>query len=239
MSAAWAAVAAAPLVGSFLACAALRLPRGKSLWGRSACPRCGRVLGPLELVPLLSWAAAKGCCRGCGQAIPAFYPAVELAAVAVAFLSAALLPGPMVWGGCLLGWALLLLAAIDWRFQILPDLLTLPLLLSGLLLAESAFLAALAAACGWGAFTVLALSYRRLRGREGLGGGDAKLLAAAGAWVGPPGLPWVVLLGAGAALLWVGLAAWRGGGWEASRRLPFGPFLAAAFWTVWIYVEMR
>ncbi len=129
------------------------------------------------------------------------------------------------------------LAAIDLRRQVLPDLLTLPLLVAGLLLAGDGLAdRALAAVLGWSAFAGLAAAYRRLRGIDGLGGGDAKLLAAAGAWVGTAGLPWVILLAAAgglAAVAALSLAAT----WSPGRRLPFGPFLAVAFWGVWMVVR--
>ena len=119
----------------------------------------------------------------------------------------------------------------------LPDALTLPLILAGLfgtwwLEPDRATEHALAAALGWLAFRLVAMGYRRLRGRDGLGEGDAKLLAALGAWTGLDGLPGVVL---GAAL--VGLAAvlvLRLRGWSigAGTAIPFGPCLALAGWAV-------
>lgn len=129
-----------------------------------------------------------------------------------------------------LGWA----ALIDARQQILPDFLTLPLMPAGLLLAwlQPPGLAAriMGLLAGYLAFAGTAWAYRRLRGRDGLGLGDAKLLGAAGAWVGWQGLPSVVLLGAIGGLVWA-LAARL----PADRTLPFGPFLAAAFWLVWYF----
>lgn len=127
------------------------------------------------------------------------------------------------------------LSAIDLKRQILPDRLTLPLLAAGLLLAGEALPErVLAAVLGWAAFAMLSAAYRHTRGRDGLGGGDAKLLAAAGAWVGLEGLPWVVLLAAAGGLVVVGALSLRRGGWSPDRRLPFGPFLAAALWLVWM-----
>jgi leader peptidase (prepilin peptidase)/N-methyltransferase len=135
---------------------------------------------------------------------------------------------------------LLALSVCDWENTVLPDALTLPLLLFGLvanswLWPPSITDHALAAALGYLAFRILAVLYRRLRGREGLGGGDAKLLAAAGAWLGVAALPWVVL---GAAIAGIALA----GGLALSGRrvtgrtiLPFGPCLAIAIWLVWLY----
>ncbi len=141
----------------------------------------------------------------------------------------------MTAAGLGLGVALLLLAGIDLRIQRLPDILTLPLVLVGLVLAvklgQWVWLDRAAAAfLAWATFTALAAVYRRHRGREGLGGGDAKLLAAGGAWVGLAGLPWVVLLASLSALVFI--ATHRP--WPPDRRLPFGPFLAASIWLVWL-----
>lgn len=235
----WFPLVLAPAIGSFLACAAVRLPVGQSLWGRSACPACGHVLGPCELVPVLSWLAQGGQCRVCGATIPACYPIIELLAVLVAISAMVPPEGWRMAAGLGLGWTLLLLAAIDWRCQILPDTLTLPLIAVGLLLAlifepDDFPARVIAAAAGWSVFAGLGLGYRRLRGRDGLGGGDGKLAAVAGSWIGPLGLPWVVLAAALGGLAWVGLARLAGQSWSAERRLPFGPFLAAAIWGVWL-----
>ena len=127
---------------------------------------------------------------------------------------------------------LLFAALIDLRRMILPDWLTLPLIPLGW--AMAAVRAPdlpdrlIGAAAGFAFFAGIAALYRRLRGRDGLGLGDAKLLAAAGAWVGWRDLPSVVLLGSVGALIW-SLAARR----DFGRPLPFGPFLAGAFWLVW------
>jgi leader peptidase (prepilin peptidase)/N-methyltransferase len=140
---------------------------------------------------------------------------------------------------CALGLCLLALAWIDARRMRLPDRLTLPLLLAGL--AEAALLEpdavldrALGAAAGYLAFRALAELYAWLRGRAGLGHGDAKLLGAAGAWVGWQALPELVLVAAVAALAAILLRAVRAGHLDAARPLPFGPFLALAFWLVWL-----
>ena len=252
---------AAPCVGSFLGVVAVRLPAGRSvLRGRSACPHCGTRLGFLDLVPILGWRLARGRCRHCNAAIPWSYPAIELAALAVAAWSLAVLPGWLAWASCALGWGLIALAVIDARHLLLPDALTLPLVPAGLAVAwlvDPAKLPghALGAAAGFLALAAVGLAYRRLRGREGLGLGDAKLFAAAGAklfaaagaklfaaagaWVSWQGLPSTHLLAAAGALAWhLGAARLSGqglGGRLEGRELPFGPYLAAALWLVWLY----
>lgn len=236
----WIAVVAAPFVGSFLGVLILRLPATRTVvWGRSCCEGCGARLGAAELVPVASYVWLRGRCRHCGRAIDPLHWRVEVVATLVALVAWALGDdAATVWAACVLGWGLLALAWIDARTMLLPDALTLPLLLAGLgatWLAEREALAehALAAALGYGAFTALAALYRRLRGREGMGGGDARLLAAGGAWLGLAALPWVVFAAAAGALA----GAVFSGGVAATRRVPFGPWLAAAIWVN--YLVMR
>ncbi len=232
---------AAPAIGSFLGVLALRLPAGKGVaWGRSACPHCATRLGLRDLVPVLSWAVQRGRCRHCGAALGWFYPAMELAALAVALWATLALPGSMIWIGCLLGWWLLTLAAVDAREMILPDLLTLPLILAGLavtyLVAPDRLAHHLAGAgAGFAVIAAIGYAYRRLRGRDGIGLGDAKLAAAAGAWVGWIGLPGVILIAALAGIAAVLLRGAADGRIEATRRIAFGPFVALATWVIWVH----
>jgi len=149
-------------------------------------------------MPLYSWVAAGGRCRYCGHSLGWFYPGIELAAIAVPLTAAIAGHGGEIWLDCLLGWWLLALAWIDIRRWLLPDPLTLPLVIAGLVL--TAMLDpvkltehALGAALGYLSLRVVASLYRALRGCEGLGRGDAKLLAASGAWLGAGALPQVVL----------------------------------------------
>ena len=239
-AAAWSAVVIAPAIGSFLGVVIRRLPEGRPIaWVRSRCEGCNATLGVRDLVPLFSWLVARGRCRFCGRRVGWFYPAVELAALAIAVIAIVLDRGQDVWLDCILGWWLLALAWIDARHWLLPDLLTLPLVIAGLLAAlvldpNDLTNRALGAALGYLAFRAVAYLYRKLRGRDGLGAGDAKLLAAAGAWVGVSGLPQVILL---AALAGLGAAAClrlSGVRLGALSALPFGPFLALAIWFVWL-----
>ena len=128
----------------------------------------------------------------------------------------------------ILGWA----AWIDFKRMILPDWLTLPLIPAGLALAwaqeQPLPERVIGAVAGYAAFAGIAWIYRRWRGRDGLGLGDAKLLAAAGAWTGWASLPSVVLVGSVTALVWVLVARP-----DPQKPFPFGPFLAAGFWLVW------
>jgi leader peptidase (prepilin peptidase)/N-methyltransferase len=233
--------AVALAVGSFLSVLVTRLPEGRGVVrGRSACPHCARPLAVRDLVPLVSYLVARGRCRHCGRALSAVYPGLELGALAIAFWAIAVVPGWLAWATAGLGWALLALAVIDVRHMLLPDALTLPLIPAGLLLAGLGDPGrildhAIGAAAGFLLVVLLRLAYRALRGREGMGLGDAKLLAGAGAWLSWQGLPSVVLLGAAGGLCWALLQALRSGRLDRRAPLPFGPFLAAAWWLVWLY----
>jgi len=100
------------LVGSFLAVVVLRLPKREPIvFARSACPQCGHVLGPSELIPVLSWILQGRRCKSCGGTIPVFYPVMEIASALIAAGSAWLLPWPLFVAGWLAGWAVLCLAA--------------------------------------------------------------------------------------------------------------------------------
>lgn len=235
-------VAVAPFVGSFLGTLIERLPTGSPVVvGRSSCPHCGTRLHAADLIPLLSWLAARGHCRRCGHRLGAFYPLVELASVAVALAGVLVLGNAGAWliGATLvLGWVLLTLSWIDHRHLLLPDVLTLPLIPAGLLVTwtvspESLPHHLLGAALGYAGLTAVAALYHRARGRAGLGAGDAKLFAAAGAWLSWQALPSVLLI-AGTLGLVLAMAGGAGRRLTADTAVPFGPALAGAFWLVWL-----
>jgi leader peptidase (prepilin peptidase)/N-methyltransferase len=132
------------------------------------------------------------------------------------------------------------LSAIDLDVYRLPDALTLPLTALGvaatpLVMEASLWWQAASALLGFAVLAGVAFAYAKLRGRPGLGLGDAKLLAAAGAWLGMQALPSVLLLACGSALLGLLIRGWRTGSLSATSRVPFGPFLAFGTWLVWLY----
>ncbi|WP_417498210.1 prepilin peptidase [Maricaulis sp.] len=132
------------------------------------------------------------------------------------------------------------LSLIDARTQRLPDIFTLPLILAGIavngLIFSAPWAAIAGAAIGYGALVALELAYKRLRGRDGLGRGDAKLLAAGGAWCGPWLLPMILLAGSVSALLYVGLLALiRQRAPDPNQPLPFGPWLALGIALCWVW----
>lgn len=228
-------------VGSFLGTVVLRLPAGEPiLAGRSRCPHCRETLRVRDLVPLLIWLLSKGRCRTCGTPLGIFYPGVELAALAVAVWSLAVFPFWLAVASCALGWTLLAAAEIDRRHYWLPDTLVLPLIPAGLIViwlvaTENLSAAIIGAIAGYGFMAFVAWIYRRLRGRDGLGLGDAKLFAAAGAWTTWTGLPSVLLVAALGGLLAAALFAARGGTLRQDMPMAFGPFLAIGFWLVWSF----
>jgi leader peptidase (prepilin peptidase) / N-methyltransferase len=231
--------ALAPILGSFLGTIVIRQDQLASVMlGRSACDHCRRPLQAWDLVPVISWAVLGGRCRYCGGKLGLFYPLMELTAFGVALWAAMVFSGWMLLASCALGLVLLTLAATDLKYFRLPDFLTLPLIAAGLL-ANSAISQDRLVDCVLGSLAgllfvlILRAVYFRLRGREGIGLGDAKLLAASGAWVAWAGLPSVLLI---ASLSGLGFALIsRLPSLTFSDRIPFGAFLCAGTWLVWLY----
>jgi leader peptidase (prepilin peptidase)/N-methyltransferase len=172
-------------------------------------------------------------------AAPFLLTILYLIAALPALLEAAM-PSFVIAASALLGAALIALSLIDLRTMRLPDAITLPLIVAGPAVAFTAAGASLvwhigSAAAGFLLLYLVARGYRALRGRDGLGLGDAKLFAAAGAWLGVEGLPAVMLWASGAALGAVLLIAIVHRPLSGSSRIPFGPFIAFGFWLVWLY----
>jgi leader peptidase (prepilin peptidase)/N-methyltransferase len=220
------------IMGSAVTALSWRVPRGESwVHGRSRCPKCGHVLGVLDLFPVLSWLASRGRCRHCGVRVSARYPFIEATCGAWALLAwrhlglAPALPLVAIWG-----FLLVALVWIDLDFQLLPDVLTLP----GTLLAVVAALlgpgprhAMFGMLVGAGLLWLVSELYFRVRRIEGMGFGDVKLGAMFGALLGGPLSLVTIFLAAfaGSAVGLVMIARGRGG---MKTALPFGLFLAPA-----------
>jgi leader peptidase (prepilin peptidase)/N-methyltransferase len=197
----------------------------------SRCPACGHVLRWHENVPLLGWLRLKGRCSACGSRISARYPLIELL-TAAAFVAVGWRMGPtlqaLMW--CAVVATLIALAMIDWDTTVLPDALTLPLLWGGLVAAALGFGIALPDAL-WGAVVgYLSLwsiywLFKLITGKEGMGYGDFKLLAALGAWLGWQAILPIVLFASVLGAV-VGIAMKFGNTLREGRYVPFGPFLA-------------
>jgi leader peptidase (prepilin peptidase)/N-methyltransferase len=252
----WVALAFGLCVGSFLNVVIHRLPRmmerewraqcaeleGREpppaerynlVVPRSACPGCSRMIRAHENVPVLSWLALRGRCAGCGMRIPLRYPVIEIAAGAIAAYAAAHYGFTLAaLGAMLFAWTLLALSVIDYDTQYLPDDLTLPLLWAGLLVNLGAVFAPAASAVigavvGYLALWLVYWGFKLATGKEGMGYGDFKLLAAIGAWLGWTALPLVVLLSSVVGAT-IGIALIVLGRHQHGKPLPFGPYLAAA-----------
>lgn len=207
---------------------------------RSACPHCGAEIGALQNIPVLSYLLLKGRCHGCQAPISARYPVVEL--------STAVLSAVVAWkfgftaftaGALILTWMLVAMTCIDIDHQVLPDSLTIPLLWLGLLaslahspaapLPVSTENSVIGAAAGYLSLWLVYQLFKLATGKEGMGFGDFKLLAALGAWLGWKMLPLVILLSAvTGAVVGIMMIVLRGR--DRQVPIPFGPYLATAGW---------
>jgi len=249
------------LVGSFLNVVILRVPpRLMWAWRREArdvlelpevgepeppgivvkgshCPQCGHALRWYENVPLVSWLALRGRCSACKTPISAQYPIVELL-TGIAFAVCVWRFGLGAEGAAAIVFTALLIAlsGIDWHTKLLPDDLTYPLLWLGLAASvmtlfvptQSAILGALA---GYLSLWTVYQGFKLLTGKEGMGFGDFKLLAALGAWCGVSAILPIVLLSSLVGAV-IGGAAIAIQGRDRATPIPFGPFLAIAGW-IW------
>jgi leader peptidase (prepilin peptidase) / N-methyltransferase len=218
-------------------------PAGRAFnlwWPPSACPGCGQPIALWQNLPVLSYLLLHGRCSACSQPIPKRYPIVE-AAGAVTGIVIALVFGPTLQTVAALGftWTLLALSLIDIDHKLLPDSLTLPLLWAGLLLSLFTFNGAplfadlrssvIGAAAGYLSLWLVFHVFKLVTGKEGMGYGDFKLLAALGAWLGWQLLPLVILLSAAVGAV-AGIALIVVQGRSRHTPLPFGPYLAGAGW---------
>ncbi|MFO1396258.1 MAG: A24 family peptidase [Burkholderiales bacterium] len=200
---------------------------------RSACPSCGHRITALENIPVVSWLVLRGRCSQCKTAISARYPAVELLGGLVA-VAAMWKFGP-TWQGiaaCVMLWTLLALTFIDFDTQYLPDDLTLPLLWAGLLANLNGLFTTLPEAVTGAVVGYLTLwsiywLFKIIRGKEGMGHGDFKLLAALGAWLGWKMLP-LIVLGSSVVGAFIGISLVVFKGRDHNIPLAFGPYLAIA-----------
>ncbi|WP_184601541.1 A24 family peptidase [Rhodanobacter sp. MP1X3] len=252
------------VMGSFLNVVILRLPeRMAASWEQEArevlaleaepvplppgivrepshCPQCKHTLSALDNIPVFGWLFLRGRCRYCQMKISIQYPLVELLC---GVLSAVIVwkfgPSWSALAGLVFTWSLIALSGIDFRTQLLPDQLTLPLLWLGLLLAllpmfVAAPSAIIGAAIGYLSLWSVYWLFKLLTGKEGMGYGDFKLLAALGAWMGPVSLlPIVLLSSLIGALVGSSLIVLRKR--DSQIPMPFGPFIAAAGWVWFIF----
>ncbi|UCC55325.1 MAG: prepilin peptidase [Gammaproteobacteria bacterium] len=201
----------------------------------SRCPECGHRIRALENIPVVSYLFLKGQCASCGTRIPVRYPAIELVTAMASVMTVVHFGfGIQAAAALLFAWTIIPLCMIDYDYQLLPDSITLPLLWAGLALSlwgvfvdsHSSIIGAIA---GYLSLWLVFHLFRLATGKEGMGFGDFKLLAAIGAWTGWQALPVVILfssvVGAVTGILLILLK-----GHDRNQPLPFGPFLAIAGW---------
>ncbi len=228
----WVAMVFGLLVGSFLNVVIHRLPRRMSVVRpASHCPKCETPVKPWDNVPVLSWLVLRGRCRRCKEPIPSRYPMIEaitglLFLVAAAFVTDPLRLALVLAFGC----AMIVITFIDLDHMIIPDSITLPGIAIGLAVAflggfvdpKQAFVGVLV---GGGGLLAVAAGYRAATGRDGLGGGDIKLLGMVGAFLGPSGAFLTIMIGSIAGTLFACVYMLRSGQGRTAQ-LPFGTFLA-------------
>ncbi|MBP1207007.1 leader peptidase (prepilin peptidase)/N-methyltransferase [Duganella sp. 1411] len=209
---------------------------------RSACPHCHHQITALENIPVVSYLVLRGKCSNCKAPISPRYPAIELlTGVLSALLVWKLGTGWQGLGGLFFLYSLVALTFIDADTQLLPDDLTYPLIWAGLLLnVNGTFVplrdAVIGAAAGYLALWTIYWAYKLVRGREGMGYGDFKLLAALGAWMGWTTLPAIVLMASlVGAVVGIALMVVNRRGFD--YQIPFGPYLAAAGLITFLYRE--
>ncbi len=201
---------------------------------RSRCPHCGHQISALENIPVLSWLFLRGACRECRKPIPVRYPLVELLTGVLAAASVWHLGfGVTGIAAAVFCCVLVALTFIDYDTQLLPDSLTLPLLWGGLLLNLTSHGmaplpdAVIGAMTGYLSLWSVYWLFKLITGKEGMGYGDFKLLAALGAWFGWQALPAIILMSSViGAVVGIGLILFKGHG--RSQPIPFGPYLAGA-----------
>lgn len=233
---------ASPAVASFGQLLADRIASGAParLMDRSRCDHCLERLHWRDLIPVVSWLALRGRSRCCDRVLRRALIAAEVAGLAGGIWAISVTQGTVLLTSIGLFWVLLVLGLIDFATYRLPDPGTLGLVLAGLGLSLFGLtgpvsIHALGAICGFLVIYALRWVWIRLRGVEAIGLGDAKLLAAAGAWLGVLALPSVLLWACLSGLALASLIAVRQGSCDLQTAIPFGPALAFGCWVTWLH----
>lgn len=226
------------IAGSFIGLLYVRLPQRRGIvGGRSRCDQCGRALKPAELLPLVSYLWLRGRCRACGGRIAPSLWFVELVAAVIGAFAATFARQPVDLLWAVFGWTLLFLAALDLRHYWLPNAVTAFLAAAGIatvVVSRGDVLAsAIGGFAGFAGLEAVRRGYRWLRGRDGMGAGDPKLLGAIGIWTGWQALPFVLVGGSLVGLAVVMILKLRGEPVTAATRVPLGACLAVAAMLLW------
>jgi leader peptidase (prepilin peptidase)/N-methyltransferase len=233
------AILASPFAGCLAATFVSASLAGEPLLkSRPRCSDCGHELKRRDLIPAFSSGLSLGACRNCHTSIPLLYPATEAAFLAAALWAGQIEPHELILPGMLLGWVLIVLFVYDTAAFVLPNVLTYSLLVSGLGLAASNGQAAAAesaagAFAGGACLLLVKILYRLARQRDGLGMGDVKLFAAAGAWVGTQGLPQILLIASLLGLIFAARCLCAARENFMLEKIPFGAGLCVALWITW------
>lgn len=230
-------VVAASAIGSFVACMIdRRSSECPPAAARSRCSACLSELRWFEILPILSYAIQSGRCRSCAEPIPLHLLAIEVSFVVATAIAAFTSPPESLLLSVVFTWVLLALSTFDVRLGRLPHPLTSALALSGLVAATmrsgfslSAALTGLVFGAAISAF--VAEAYKRISGRDGLGGGDIRMIAATGAWIGWEGLPSAMFVASAVAIIFLVLTTRA----SLSTQVAFGPFIALGSFLVWTW----
>jgi len=219
-------------MGSFLNVCIYRIPKGISIINPpSSCPWCGSKIRPLDNIPILSYIILRGRCRSCGFQIPLVYPIVELLTSFVTvliYMKFGINVDAMLY--LIFSYSLIVISFIDLKHKIIPDLLSIGGIIAGvcssLVITKISFLDSILGVILGGAFLyIIAYTYLKLRKIEGMGGGDIKLIAMIGAWLGYKSLPFVLLTGSLIGVI-AGITAILIFKKNRYFEIPFGPFLS-------------
>lgn len=232
------------VIGSFLATLVIRWPQERSVArGRSACDACGRVLGLVDLMPVIGFVIRRGRCATCGAPIDRRHILIEIACAGVGGVSLATAPGLDGLAGAVFGWLLVALAALDVEHFWLPDPLVAAVAITGVVGAMAGLLPDMESRLiggigGFAALALIAIGYRMLRGRRGMGGGDPKLLGAIGLNLGWQILPFVLLGASLTGLLLVAIGHARGQRVRRDQQVALGALMAIVAWPIWLVIRM-
>jgi leader peptidase (prepilin peptidase)/N-methyltransferase len=207
---------------------------------RSSCPHCHHRIKAIENIPIVSFIALGGRCKGCGEKISLQYPMVEgMSGLLALFIAMHFGPTMQSLLAFFFTWSLLVLSVIDFEHKLLPDSITLPFLWLGIIanmfgLFTDIYSSLYGAIFGYLILWFVYIGFKLLTGKEGMGHGDFKLLAMLGAWLGWQALPLIIILSSLVGSL-VGICLILFKSHAKSQPIPFGPYLAVAGWIALIY----
>ena len=229
------------ILGSFVNVCIHRLPKKKSIiFPGSHCMSCNEPISPRDNIPVFSYLLLNGKCRQCTESISAIYPIIELVTallLLLGFIKLGISIKFLIF--CIIGPALLIISIIDTKHKIIPDIITIPGILFGLI--AGSYLvglkdSSLGLLVGGSIFLIISEIYYRIRGRIGMGGGDIKFIAAAGALVGVQQVVLIVFISSFMGSLF-GLVGLAGKKVNALSKIPFGPFLSGGTLIVYFWGE--